>query len=68
MDETCQYVTEWQLHQKGIQSYSSPLELCGRPAHFKDDLGSWWCAEHWDAHQAVGAKFIPFDDFEDDPF
>lgn len=60
-EHRCQYITEWELvenegHPEG--KYSLPLITCDKIAHFKDDLGSWWCAEHWDQLQAMSTLKI----------
>ena len=49
----CEYVMEWEVVEEGDQGYSRPLEYCDKIAHFKDDLGHWWCADHWDAKEAA---------------
>jgi hypothetical protein len=50
----CEWITASKLEERGCSTYIIPTEHCGKVAHFKHDLGAWYCAEHWDEHQRLG--------------
>jgi hypothetical protein len=55
VEHRCEVVIEFQLIEAeegfGNVGRSVPYEHCGKIAHFKTNLGSWMCAEHWDEHE-----------------
>jgi hypothetical protein len=54
VEHYCEVVIEWELVEDdpraGLAKYSRPLEICNKVARFETALGTWLCAEHWDAH------------------
>jgi hypothetical protein len=44
----CEFVI---LFEGDQDAYGNPVDevvQCGKVAHFKDELDSWWCADHYD--------------------